>query len=363
MKRHLRRITAFFLSAMMLLSVSLTAFAYTNASDWAKPYLKEADLLGLLPAKLKNADMRENITREEMCYIATLAYQALTGNSPTPNRTDYFTDTNDDMVCAAYEIGIVKGYEDGSFQPDRLLTRQEFFMIVSSLDRCVGMPVHITQDYLKKFADRGDVSSWAESAAQEAVGLGIVTGTVNSAKQTVLAPKDNTTRQEAIVMFLRCYKNAEQFMNTNWLTKDQVDQLTKKAQAEASSTEEANLVKYALSFVGSRYVYGATGPTSFDCSGFTQYVYKHFGYTINRIADDQASNGTAVSFANLQPGDLICFSHTYSSSDYITHVGIYIGGGKIVHAANSKRGVTVDTITSGYYRSHYACARRILTKK
>ena len=70
---------------------------------------------------------------------------------------------------------------------------------------------------------------------------------------------------------------------------------------------------------------GATGPYSFDCSGFTQYVYRHFGYTINRVADDQVNNGVAVDFANLQPGDLICFSNTYASSDWITHVGIYIG--------------------------------------
>ena len=99
---------------------------------------------------------------------------------------------------------------------------------------------------------------------------------------------------------------------------------------------------------------------AFDCSGFTYYVYGQMGYTLNRIADDQAQNGVAVNFDQLQPGDLILFSNTYSSSDWITHVGIYIGDGKIVHAANSKRGVTVDTITSGYYYSHYAGARRIL---
>jgi len=360
MKSSLRRLAALLLLLACLLALAAPAFAYKNASDWAAPYLKEADLLGLLPASLKNADMKGNITRGEMCAIATSAYQELTGNTPNPNRTDYFTDTSDSVICAAYEIGIVKGYDDGTFLPDQFLTRQEFFVIMSNLNRCIGMPLHLTTDYLASFPDRGDVSYWAENAAQEMVGLKIVTGTVNSKKQTVLAPKENATRQEAIVMFLRCYKNADEYMNTTWLTAEDVAKLTQKAKAEATSTGAANLVQYALSFVGKSYVYGATGPNSFDCSGFTQYVYKHFGYSINRIADDQASNGVAVSYANLQPGDLICFSHTYSSGDYITHVGIYIGDGKIVHAANSKRGVTVDSITSGYYYSHYACARRIL---
>lgn len=358
----LRRALAILLAAAAILTLSVPAFAYTNAGDWAKSDLKEAELLGLMPDSIKNADMKGNITRQEMCEIATEAYEKLTGNTPTPNRTDYFSDTDDGTACAAYEIGIVSGYDDGSFQPDKPLARQEFFVIVANLNRCLGMPLHITQDYLKSFPDRDEVSYWAKTAAQEMVGLGIVTGTVNDEGQTVLAPRDNTSRQQAIVMFLRSYKNADQFLQTDWLTPEELDAMKKAAQKEASSQEASSLVSYALGFVGCSYVYGATGPKSFDCSGFTQYVYKHFGYSINRVAEDQASNGTAVSFANLKPGDLICFSNTYASSDWITHVGIYIGDGKIVHAANSKRGVTVDTITSGYYYNHFACARRILTK-
>lgn len=358
-----RCFAALLLIAATLAALTVPAFAYNNVSDWALPTLKEADLLGLLPDSMKQADMKERITRQEMCYIATMAYEKLTGNSPTPNRTDYFTDTTDDLVCAAYEIGIVKGYDDGSFRTEQLLTRQEFFVILSNLNRCVGMPLHLTTDYLKKFPDRSDVSYWAVNATQEMVGLGIVAGTqkvIDGKKQTVLAPRDQTSRQEAIVMFLRAYKNADMFLQTHWYTQAEIDAMKETAKEEAASTQAANLVNYALGFVGSSYVYGATGPKSFDCSGFTQYVYKHFGYSINRVADDQVKNGVAVDFKNLQPGDLICFSNTYSSSDWITHVGIYIGDGKMVHAANSRRGVTVDNITSGYYYSHYAAARRIL---
>lgn len=353
------RLTALLLLIAVLSALAVPAMAFEQASDWAVSDLNEANLLGLLPETLLSADMSEEINRMEMCYIATLAYEKLTGNTPYPNRTDYFTDTDDPMICAAYEIGIVSGYQDGSFQPERLLSRQEFFMILSNLNRCIGMPIHLTTDYLKQFTDRDQVGSWAESAAQEVVGLGLVQGT-KIGNYWYLNPAGDTSRQEAVVMFLRCYKNANQFMLSDWITEEELEALKAAAEEEAASSQAAQLVEYALNFVGCSYVFGATGPTSFDCSGFTQYVYRHFGYSINRVANDQVNNGTAVSFDQLQPGDLICFSNTYSSGDWITHVGIYIGDGKMVHAANSTRGVTVDSITSGYYYSHYAAARRIL---
>ena len=86
------------------------------------------------------------------------------------------------------------------------------------------------------------------------------------------------------------------------------------------------IAQYALQYVGYPYVWGGTTPAGFDCSGFVQYVYKQFGYTLNRIACDQALNGVAVDINALQPGDVLCF---YSGSNYIGHVGIYIGDNKL----------------------------------
>ena len=121
----------------------------------------------------------------------------------------------------------------------------------------------------------------------------------------------------------------------------------------STSSKGADVLAYAMQFVGYPYVYGGSSTSGFDCSGFTQYVYKHFGVTLNRTAAAQSSNGTAVSRSNLQPGDLVMFGSP------INHVGIYAGGGRIVHAANPSRGVTTDTINSGYYNNNYVCARRI----
>ena len=102
----------------------------------------------------------------------------------------------------------------------------------------------------------------------------------------------------------------------------------------ADSTSGQSVVETAKQYIGSKYVYGGSSPNGFDCSGFTQYVYKMYGVNLNRTAAGQYSNGTAVSRSELQQGDLIMFG---SSSSNINHVGIYIGGGQIVHAANASR--------------------------
>ena len=116
-----------------------------------------------------------------------------------------------------------------------------------------------------------------------------------------------------------------------------------------------SVVSKAKQYIGSRYVYGGSSPSGFDCSGFTSYVYKQFGVSLNRTAAGQYSNGTAVSKSQLQPGDLVMFGKSG-----INHVGIYIGGGRMVHAANPSRGVTTDTINSGYYANNYVGARRVM---
>ena len=97
-------------------------------------------------------------------------------------------------------------------------------------------------------------------------------------------------------------------------------------------------------------MYGGTTPSGFDCSGFTQYVYKQCGVSLNRTSDAQASNGAAVSKSNLQPGDLVIFTG---------HVGIYIGNNKFIHAANPSKGVITTSLSDSYYTKTYKTARRI----
>lgn len=123
-------------------------------------------------------------------------------------------------------------------------------------------------------------------------------------------------------------------------------------QAPAASTKGAEVVEYAKQFLGTPYVYGGSSPSGFDCSGFTQYVYKHFGVTINRVAADQAKNGVWVAKENLQPGDLVFFAKPGRA---IHHVGIYVGNGNYIHSPQTGDVVKIAPMT----RSDYYTARRI----
>ncbi|MGI6563906.1 MAG: peptidoglycan-binding protein [Clostridia bacterium] len=126
------------------------------------------------------------------------------------------------------------------------------------------------------------------------------------------------------------------------------------------STGEA-IVAYAKQFLGVPYVYGGNGPNSFDCSGFTRYVYAHFNITLPRVAADQRAVGYEVSRSELRPGDLILFTSPGSGSG-IGHVGIYIGNGEFIHASSgSAMSVCISSLNSSYYTNRYVTARRIVS--
>lgn len=118
----------------------------------------------------------------------------------------------------------------------------------------------------------------------------------------------------------------------------------------APSASASSVVSYAYQFLGTPYVWGATGPSTFDCSGFTSYVYKKFGVNIGRTTYDQINVGTPVSREDLQPGDLV-FERGSASAPQ--HVGIYVGGGQIIHAPR-----TGDVVKVGPMYD-YVAARRV----
>lgn len=126
------------------------------------------------------------------------------------------------------------------------------------------------------------------------------------------------------------------------------------------TAKQAEIVAYAHKFLGCRYVLGGNGPSVFDCSGLTQYVYKQFGYTIRRTATQQLDNGIEVSKENLLPGDLVFFNNANGNKARATHVGIYIGGGEFLHASSSKVGVIISSLNTPYYTRVFTTARRIL---
>ena len=116
------------------------------------------------------------------------------------------------------------------------------------------------------------------------------------------------------------------------------------------------IVALAQDYMGVPYVWGGTSPKGFDCSGFTQYVFKQMGYTIKRTAAQQLTNGYSVT--NLKVGDLVFFTNTYATSAAASHVGIYMGDNLFIHAAGG--GVKITSLDHEYYAPRYIGARRIV---
>jgi cell wall-associated NlpC family hydrolase len=113
--------------------------------------------------------------------------------------------------------------------------------------------------------------------------------------------------------------------------------------------EDARIVAYAKHFIGVRYRYGGTSPaTGFDCSGFTRFVYAHFGIALPHYSGAQFALGQRVS--HLRPGDLVFF-------DGLGHVGLYVGGGRFIHAPHTGARVSIDTLA---HHGRYDGARRLV---
>lgn len=154
--------------------------------------------------------------------------------------------------------------------------------------------------------------------------------------QTTEAPEETSQTTEAPQKKQEEKKKEKETVDSTDVVVSDEDSSTETVKQESTSTSGQAIADYAVQFVGNPYVYGGTSLTKgADCSGFVQSVYKHFGYSLPRVAADQAGAGTKVSTSKLQPGDLL-FYHGYG------HVAIYIGGGQVVHASNEKTGIKIS---------------------
>ena len=124
------------------------------------------------------------------------------------------------------------------------------------------------------------------------------------------------------------------------------------------------LLAYAKTFLGTPYVYGANGPDSFDCTGYTCYVFKHFGYTLPRTAYNQGYSNYAPKIekiSDLKPGDLVFFN-TINDNDLSDHAGIYLGDNMFIHCnSGSSMQVVIQDITNSYYKPRFSWGRRVIS--
>ena len=135
---------------------------------------------------------------------------------------------------------------------------------------------------------------------------------------------------------------------------------TEAAAASAASSKGSEIVAYAKQYLGVKYVYAGASSKGFDCSGYTMYVMKHFGYNLPHTATGQMGYGTSVAKSALQPGDLVFFCDpSRSGGKAASHVGIYIGSNQFIHASSGGGKVQIDSLSKAYYAMYYVGARRL----
>lgn len=170
---------------------------------------------------------------------------------------------------------------------------------------------------------------------------------------------DNTTTSRDGETITR-EENADKKNNDNNTSEEQSTS-PQELESTTSKTKGEEIVNYAKKYLNYKYVSGGASPRiGFDCSGFTYYVYKHFGYTLPTSSVKQAKVGTKVEKADLQPGDLLIYKNTDLTK--IGHVGIYIGNNQMIHASEPGVGVIITDIDSKSYNypKRYVMARRIV---
>jgi len=129
---------------------------------------------------------------------------------------------------------------------------------------------------------------------------------------------------------------------------------------DATDSDRDGIVRFARTFVGTPYRSGGTTYQGVDCSGFVFAVYREFDIRLPRTSLDQSRIGQSIDRGDLEPADLVFFKTSKRAS--VTHVGIYVGGGKFIHASTSYRKVRVDALADDYYKKNFTVARRIVTR-
>ncbi len=231
--------------------------------------------------------------------------------------------------------GMVSREEVSKKRIERINAISKQGIITKASAECKSMPVDGASVY-KTFA-KGDTCLIVDEGSE----------------WTKIAYGDNRTTgyiKSSSVMSKSAYDNLNKKTKTKSSTKSSNVNANPK-----SSSKGQQIVNTAKKYIGVRYVYGGTTPSGFDCSGLVQYVCRQVGISVNRTSRSQYSNGVFVSKNNLQPGDLVFFS----KGSGISHVGIYAGGGQVIHAPSPGKRVCYVALSKICSYSNYVGARRV----
>lgn len=169
------------------------------------------------------------------------------------------------------------------------------------------------------------------------------------------------------VLFMSACSHNQPNMNdmaSNLVGQEKISELTKLSSIEETWIPmkiEEEIEWNSKDLLGRKYVWGATGPRNYDCSGFTQKIYGDVGIELPRVSKDQAEEGELVSFKNLQKGDLLFFATNRKKPGIVTHVGIYLGDNNFIHASSSAKKVVICNFEEDdFYKNKFLWARRVI---
>lgn len=352
--------------------------AYGDLSAWAEEAVHEMDSMGLVPDSVKYTSMRGPITRADMCRIVMNSYKNLWGITDEdmgPVGDSPFNDTNDIDVINAYRLEIISGDGNGTFRPNDSVTRQEFFKIAQNFLEAIGyLHEDDTMVTLDDYSDGGSFAEYAQAPTRVLIALGLVNGSVENitnedgeiVEEKLLNPEDAIVCEEALAVFHRAHHFA-----MNWRPSENENPGEETTPPEDNRNEEElstvqRVINLALAIEADDsywYVYGGKKPSDggFDCSGFVSYVYNtEAGTNLHPPCSGiwNALSDTTIPKDQLLPGDVVFFWND-SKTDF-QHVGMYIGDGKFVHAANSRTGIIISELDEPYYLGHYMDAKRVI---
>ena len=208
-----KRILTLTLALILALGIfTVPAFAAFNASTWAQPELETAQSYGLIPDVLKDADLKQPITRAEFAAVAVKAYENFTGTTVTPIAANPFTDTSNADVLKAYNINLVNGTSATTYNPNGQLTRQDAATMMTRVEKKAYIPgwtlatdgnytLNFTQP--ARFADDSGISGYAKASVYFMNAKGVINGTGNNN----FSPTVTATREQAIIIALRMVEN------------------------------------------------------------------------------------------------------------------------------------------------------------
>lgn len=235
---------------LVIMMFGISAFAYSNSSEWAKEELNKAETYGLIPDVLQEADVSMPINRAEFAAVSVKLYEALSGELAVVTAENPFTDTEDSEVLKAYELGITSGVTVNSFEPDSLLSREQAATMLARV-YTIYSGNEITNNSEMKFNDDADISRWAKDSVYFMAENGVITGMDNNlfAPRNVTPEQEsafyaNSTREQSLAIAKRMYEKFKSEIPavTEEPTETTAPQPTGKPTETKSPSDETNYI-------------------------------------------------------------------------------------------------------------------------